>query len=358
MQARRAPNPHSVEHNIALQSITCACRAPCPLSSRSPLSDSAVSVAVWRLGTAVVGILGGAMEMPCDFTPQMNQMEELVIYWQKQISNKDPAVITELVHGEINEAKQDPRFQGRVTTKLAAGSFTLHLRNLTLEDQGNYSCIIMLDHDVIKELHLTSTELKVTVPFSVPVVSRPADDPLDYGQEVTLTCAAHGGMEQPAVTWLNASDGADLNGDQNQNVTRRHGGTLNVAGTITFNITGPINITCVIQTPWENITSQPYELELRPPDISQSDSQSQSRTAVTAGVTVVLLLVAAAALLLLKGNIFCRKYKGKEHTGTGGNNPTPAESPPSSNTEHEPSLLTPPLRNPLPPPTQSTIRPF
>ncbi|KAM8977782.1 ICOS ligand-like [Pelodytes ibericus] len=223
------------------------------------LDEEEVGVRMLRGCTGLAGRFGGSIELPCVLAPMSYPLERLMVYWQKKTLAQDDLIVVALVQGELKDEFQDKRYKGRVhmgpNDSLQEGNFTLHMSSLSWEDDGGYRCIIMIT-PVVQILKDSTMDLTVTGQFSVPMVTSSVPGQVDYGQEVTLTCMTYGSIKQDTILWLNFSDCAQPIMDRNQRYTQRQGDAINITSAVTVNITSPLNVTCTLYTPAENLTSQ------------------------------------------------------------------------------------------------------
>ncbi|XP_075436715.1 ICOS ligand-like isoform X2 [Ascaphus truei] len=284
-----------------------------------------IVVSVRGINAGLVGRAGGSVEMPCELSPlERYPLEQLLVYWQHETAG-DPVTVAFVNLGQFNASYQHQRYRDRAKLSpegLMNGNFSLRLSRLVWEDQGKYDCIKIWRPDIHHVVGKSSMDLEVAAGFSSPVVTSSVSGPVEYGQEVTLTCWSHGGFPEPEVLWVNSSDGAPLRGGQVQSDITQHGNTFNVTSTIIINVTSSSSVTCNVTNSklQDTVTSLLYVLQMRSPGDPGNDAQRQVPKAVpaTLGVLAVVCVLAAGVLWLAKSNL-CKKYRGvqqEEHAVT------------------------------------------
>ncbi|XP_029980084.1 nectin-4-like isoform X2 [Sphaeramia orbicularis] len=156
---------------------------------------SSTSMTLQVIGGNITVVQGSTAFFPCilkDTTEKLNQ-----ISWQKK-TKKNPEKInffTILPEGPEFFNVHGERFTSAANFNEKNGSF--RLSNVTLMDQGTYTCIFTL---FPSGNHQTEIPLNVLVP---PVISVKSDIPTLGDKEVSLaTCTASGSLPPAQVNWV------------------------------------------------------------------------------------------------------------------------------------------------------------
>uniref|UniRef100_A0A673AUH3 Ig-like domain-containing protein n=1 Tax=Sphaeramia orbicularis TaxID=375764 RepID=A0A673AUH3_9TELE len=163
------------------------------------------------IGGNITVVQGSTAFFPCilkDTTEKLNQ-----ISWQKKTKkNPEKIFFSILPEGPEHQNGQDLRFTFAGNFNEKNGS--LRLSNVTLTDQGTYTCIFTL---FPSGNHQTEMPLNVLV---LPVVSVKSDIPTLGDKEVSLaTCTASGSLPPAQVNWvfgnlnLKITTNSSVNGD-------------------------------------------------------------------------------------------------------------------------------------------------
>ncbi|XP_041032776.1 CD276 antigen-like isoform X2 [Carcharodon carcharias] len=132
------------------------------------------------------------------------------VYWQKE--GDEPVFMKAYCTDGSNCDKIKSSYAGRALFigNLARGNFSLKLRDIRLDDEGSYHCVLMNNQEVSHCHH----NLKVIAQYRTPEINitRGVDN------VVTLTCSTSGGYPEAAVRWVNGSDNSSF--PENLVVTR------------------------------------------------------------------------------------------------------------------------------------------
>ncbi|KAK7127115.1 hypothetical protein R3I94_018340 [Phoxinus phoxinus] len=115
------------------------------------------------------GVVGGSVILPCLYEERKLKTEEMYVFWRY----KQNTIVYDIENGHSSTKNQDAMFKGRIESfplEYAKGNFSLKLLNLTLADEGQFSCDIL---DVKKEHKLTLLvrEIPTTTPRPTTVSS-------------------------------------------------------------------------------------------------------------------------------------------------------------------------------------------
>ncbi|CAH1228203.1 HMCN2 [Branchiostoma lanceolatum] len=151
------------------------------------LSYSAWSVSYNEVPEPTAALLGHSVTLRCsvhDMSP------DDVVVWS---GPPDMAAIT-------SGRRVDPSYpRHQVVGDVQKGEFYLHIRDVRLEDGGDYRC---------KNFGLSPKEATLTViaPVSKPPTLRGAEVPGQAGQQLKLSCTSSGGNPPPQLTWYNGTE--------------------------------------------------------------------------------------------------------------------------------------------------------
>eukprot|EP00061_Rhincodon_typus_P007530 g29304.t1 len=158
----------------------------------------------------VVGLSGSSVELICDVSiPESDPITiaDLGFYWLNKDSNSKEHLVYAFINKEENLTGQDPRFVDRAFLyweDFLNGSPDLKIKDVTIEDMGEYICRVKRNEKIIDEDLL---ELRVAAPYSEPIIT--------YGQHsanfrnVFLICKTEGGFPLGNISWL-ADNGKDI----------------------------------------------------------------------------------------------------------------------------------------------------
>ncbi|XP_078281554.1 CD276 antigen-like [Rhinoraja longicauda] len=205
----------------------------------------------------IIGIAGNSVELICNVSvPDKEQisMADLGFYW----FNKDPNSREHLVYSFVNEEEkligQHPRYVNRVFLyweDFLQGSPDLKIKNISIEDMGEYICRVKDNGKLIGEDLL---ELRVAAPYSDPVITYKVNKTTNF-QDIFLLCHSHGGFPLGSIRWL-SSNGSDIT-SRAKTVMNLANGYFNFNSGIHISIEEGTRYTCVISNPWlaDNVSS-------------------------------------------------------------------------------------------------------
>lgn len=228
----------------------------------------------------VVALYGTDIILNCTFSPVTNfNLSELSIFWQL-------ADTRQTVHSFWSErdqlVDQGESFANRTSlfrSELGSGNASLLLRRVRITDEGSFTCFVRVD-----KYGSAALLVQVAAPYSKPEVTREADSNLRPGDEVSLTCEAHGGYPEASVVWLDGS-GRNL--------------TENVTTSVVANQEGLYSLHSILRVVVE--PNNTYSCRLLHPLLAEEGHAYVTITAQNAGFPPVALWVTVGLAICLLG---------------------------------------------------------
>ncbi|XP_067890246.1 nectin-3-like isoform X2 [Heterodontus francisci] len=146
-------------------------------------------------GGKIVRSLGDNALLPC--TIDTEQVIAQVMWQQKRDEQRRNFFTAVFTNGK--EIKYDDIFDGRMTYFGKEGkNASIYLKNITLRDEGTYTCIFTLfpDGPVEEEIQLI-----VRVPPTVTVQTYPVPSLADCSEHILVTCTAANAKPAADITW-------------------------------------------------------------------------------------------------------------------------------------------------------------
>uniref|UniRef100_UPI003AAE90B7 cell adhesion molecule CEACAM2-like n=1 Tax=Centroberyx gerrardi TaxID=166262 RepID=UPI003AAE90B7 len=192
-------------------------------------------------------LLNAAVGGSVTFTTTMTQPEKpfVVVIWTITTNGNTTTIITSSPTSDT----VGPGYQDRITLIKSTGS--LELRNLTLNDSGEYTVSIVPDGG----LALTGkSRLEIYLPASNVVVTPNTTDLSEFNSSVSLSCSSSG--SSLSFLWLNGSSEVSAS----EGVLIGDGGSTLTIVSVTRYDEGPF--TCQVSNPVSNAKSDPVSLSI------------------------------------------------------------------------------------------------
>nr|XP_010964862.1 PREDICTED: ICOS ligand [Camelus bactrianus] len=195
----------------------------------------------------VRAMVGSDVQLSCVY-PEGNSFDlnDLYVYWQIPDKPNTYSVVTYYLSGNNSAGHSDNHYKGRAQLSLDSmkrGDFSLHLRNITPQDEQKFNCLVFRKSLELKKILEVVVTLHVAANYSMPVVSGPSQD-----EEFTLTCTSTNGYPRPNVYWINRTDNSLLDPAlQNSTVSLNERGLYDVVSILRLGRTPSVNVGCCIE---------------------------------------------------------------------------------------------------------------
>ncbi|XP_019480532.1 PREDICTED: ICOS ligand isoform X1 [Hipposideros armiger] len=249
-------------------------------------------------------MVGSDVVLNCIYTKESSfDLKDLFVYWQIGVADK-LMIVTYYLPQNRSARHYNNQYKDRAHLSLDSmkrGDFSLHLYNVTPQDEQKFNCIVFQKAQRILDVVVT---LHVAAPYSMPMVSTPSGTP--EGEELTITCTSMGGYPRPNVFWINKTDNSLLDEAlQNSTVSVNALGLYDVVSVLRVRWTPNLNVDCCIENVLllQNLTSSQTEetetLMGTKDSITKNPEDTHERrtgaTGTQVAVPVVLLLGAVLA---------------------------------------------------------------
>ncbi|XP_064434152.1 ICOS ligand isoform X4 [Mirounga angustirostris] len=197
----------------------------------------------------VRALVGSDVELSCIFPEGHTfDLDDLYVYWQISILGH-PTTVTYYLSGNSSAGLEDNRYRDRAwlaPESMKHGDFSLHLYNITPQDEQKFSCLVFRKSLQLKKILDVVVTLHVAANYSMPMVSIPSG-PLE-DEELTFTCTSTNGYPKPNVYWINKTDNSVLTeGLQNSTVFLNARGLYDVVSVLRIRRTPSVNVGCCIE---------------------------------------------------------------------------------------------------------------
>ncbi|KAJ0005529.1 hypothetical protein NQD34_015423, partial [Periophthalmus magnuspinnatus] len=141
---------------------------------------------------------GSDITLPCSFSPARPDYELFILKWEVVQDNKGTIVAT--FYSNLNRVDISPDYEGRASLDIDSSKLTsaLHLTKVTMGDNGNFQCSVLIPGDD-EGTSAATTFVLVLVPPSSPVCR--IQGKAEYWQNITLTCVSEEGSPVPQYKW-------------------------------------------------------------------------------------------------------------------------------------------------------------
>ncbi|XP_073743211.1 ICOS ligand isoform X3 [Callorhinus ursinus] len=197
----------------------------------------------------VRALVGSDVKLSCGFHERRAfDLDDLYVYWQISIMGH-PTTVTYYLSGNSSAGLEDNRYRDRawlVPESMKHGDFSLHLYNITPQDEQKFNCLVFRKSLQLKKILEVMVTLHVAANYSMPVVQVPSG--LSEDEELTLTCTSMNGYPKPNVYWINKTDNSMLTeGLQNSTVFLNARGLYDVVSVLRIRRTPSVNVGCCIE---------------------------------------------------------------------------------------------------------------
>ncbi|XP_069812460.1 CD276 antigen isoform X2 [Dendropsophus ebraccatus] len=191
----------------------------------------------------ITGILAEDVILPCSFSPPDGfSLQDLSVFWE----------ITKLqqVHaftqGREQLEKQDPKFVNRTQLflgQLLQGNMSLLLHNISLSDEGIYTCFVNVGNSSSAAL-----SLQVAAFYTKPTLHLESSEGLKPGDQVTVTCHTYRGYPQAEILWQDGN-GKNLTENVTTSQVANEDGLFHVQSSIHVTLETNDTYTCLVYNP-------------------------------------------------------------------------------------------------------------
>ncbi|XP_042637769.1 ICOS ligand [Orycteropus afer afer] len=270
----------------------------------------------------VQGIVGSSVELSCIYPEGSSfDLNDSYVYWQTSMPE---TVVTYYLPGNSSPGHKDNHYQHRAQMSLDSmkrGDFSLHLHNITPQDEQTFHCFVFRKSLEFKEvLHIVVT-LHVAANYSMPVVSSPSGPSQD--EELTFTCISTNGYPRPNVYWINRTDNSLLDKAlQNNTVSVNERGLYDVVSILRVQWAPNVNVQCCIENVLlhQNLTvGNHVETSSRTKEkITDNPGRPEEKNNIAIFITFGILAIIAA----IATGWFCRNRCSRgSYTGSQGVRP-------------------------------------
>uniref|UniRef100_A0AAV2K0V0 Ig-like domain-containing protein n=1 Tax=Knipowitschia caucasica TaxID=637954 RepID=A0AAV2K0V0_KNICA len=144
---------------------------------------------------------GSDITLPCSFSPARPDYDMFILKWEVVQENK--ATIIATFYSNLNRIDISPTYEGRTSLDIGTSKQALlHLTKMTMADNANYRCTVLIPGDD-EGTPSATTFLLVLVAPSPPVCK--IQGTVEYWHDITLTCMSEEGSPKPLPDWKSYS---------------------------------------------------------------------------------------------------------------------------------------------------------
>uniref|UniRef100_A0A3P9A8L4 Ig-like domain-containing protein n=2 Tax=Esox lucius TaxID=8010 RepID=A0A3P9A8L4_ESOLU len=192
----------------------------------------------------VVALYGMEATLNCSFSHAAPfNLSAVSVFWQLTDTKR---TVHSYWGGQDQLEDQGESFANRTSlyaSQLGAGNASLLLKGVRVADEGSYTCFVRV------ETHgSASLLLQVAAPYSKPLVTLAPDSNLRPGEEVALTCVAHGGYPEVDVLWQDGH-GRNLTDNVTTSLVANEEGLFNVRSVLTVALEPNSTYSCRLANP-------------------------------------------------------------------------------------------------------------
>ncbi|EHB08227.1 ICOS ligand, partial [Heterocephalus glaber] len=268
--------------------------------------------------TEVRAKVGSDCLLSCMYPERLDfDLDDVYVYWQISESN---TVVTYHIPKNNSSGQADSRYQGRAHLSLDSvrqGDFSLHLRNVTLQDAQRFTCLVFRKSLSMREVLRAVVSLRVAANFSMPVVSRLVASAPHQDQALTFTCTSTDGYPRPNVYWINKTDHSLLDRAlHNDTVSLNARGLYDMISVLTVPWAPGLSVGCCV----ENMLLQQNLTSSGPAEPSTGGNAGRitetpalppgQRGTAVLGIVAVLVVVVLVAVAITWARCGHRSYTG------------------------------------------------
>ncbi|XP_035669365.1 ICOS ligand-like [Branchiostoma floridae] len=242
-------------------------------------------------------LTGSDVILPCDD----GAGNPTTLAWSVNIDGNRRTLLL-VANGVLNQLSPPVTYAGRLQLD---GTKDLHLRDVTITDEGEYRC----NAYPYRRYAITLVSLKVYAqPMAPNITIYPDDVDIDHvpvGTNLTLSCTSNNGRPAPNIVWTITPNNRLVLTEPSLTTTEASEGLWDVTSSISFVITGnrvTYDIRCDVTGPGP-ITNQSVAVVLTSgPDRSAQLSTGAS-VGVALGVIAAIAVIATLVFLLVRNGV-------------------------------------------------------
>ncbi|XP_043915153.1 butyrophilin subfamily 2 member A1-like [Protopterus annectens] len=184
----------------------------------------------------IVSTVGHDSILPCYLTPA-KRPPDMILIWMKIGSYENKEVLT--YNGKTNEIKTGLHYEGKAEIfheELDRGNVSLKLRNVTIQDDGVYTC------NVIADVRIVHIKLQIAAMGEAPVLHM--EEYSSGGIEVL--CKSKNWFPEPSLEWTDSNRQA-LSIKHKTEKEKNLGGSFDIESQIILSRGDPNPITCIVK---------------------------------------------------------------------------------------------------------------
>nr|XP_036850814.1 ICOS ligand isoform X3 [Manis javanica] len=273
-------------------------------------------------------MVGSDVELSCIY-PKKNSFDlnDLHVYWQINVTEQshmgkphtaslnNTTVVTYYLARNGSAGHKDSHYKDRAhlsLDRMKRGDFSLHLYNITPQDEQKFNCLVFRELEMILKVVVT---LHVAANYSMPVVSALSSP--EQGEELAFTCTSTNGYPKPNVYWINKTDNSLLDTAlQNSTISLNERGLYDVVSILRIRRIPNVNVGCCIENVLlhQNLTVSSQTETVSGTKDSMMESQANTHEKNRAVLSILALLGVAVVVAVAVGWVYRSRCPHSSHT--------------------------------------------